>query len=64
MLHIEPTHIYIRSGHTPKRKHATQEGAVWTSAVAEYMTAMYPELLGDENENRDVIRLMKGNLYI
>jgi hypothetical protein len=41
-----------------------QEGAVWTDAVAEYMVAMYPELLDDHRDAGDLIRFKKGKLYL
>jgi hypothetical protein len=56
--------ISIRSGNTKERKHAVQEGAVWTDAVAEYMVAMYPELLEDHRDAGDLIRFKKDQLYL
>ncbi len=64
VLHIEPFHVHIRSKQTEKRKHAVQSGAVWASAVADYMMTMYPDLLNDEEEMLEIMRLIEGNLYL
>lgn len=63
-LHFESNDIFVRSTPYTQRRHAVQNGSLWTESVADYMLTMYPDLLEYNEDGVSMLRLIQGKLYL